>query len=216
MARWFLAALALMANATAALAVTGGPPRSGTDAVIIHAIGGPLQNCPHGRLEFSGAPGNAARWKAFFDHHPFLGIHYVIDRDGAIAASTPDNLRANHALGASETTIGIELVHNGDGIEPFPERQIEALVGLLRTLTGRYRLTVDDVKGHADVDGRTFACGGKVYKGRMDPGANFPWQRVRDALSAAPVLVGAPRQVTRGAPRPEGKVGVDGWRGGWR
>ena len=33
--------------------------------------------------------GDAARWKRFFERHPFLSIHYVIDREGRIAASVP-------------------------------------------------------------------------------------------------------------------------------
>jgi hypothetical protein len=188
---------ALGCLAPAVHATTAGPARSRTDSIIVHAISGPLQNCPHGRLEFSGAPGDALRWKAFFDRHPFLGIHYVIDRDGHVEASTPEGRRANHALGNSETSIGIELVHNGDGVEPFGRAQIDALVGLLRDLRARHNVAIDAIKGHADVDTRTFTCGGRIYKGRMDPGENFPWAEVRAALANPPRLVTGPVPVTR-------------------
>jgi hypothetical protein len=47
------------------------------------------------------------------------------------------------------------------------------------------------------VDERTFECGGNVYKTKMDPGANFPWARLRAALRDEPDLVAAPRLVTR-------------------
>ena len=147
--------------------------------------------------EFSGAPGDAARWKTFFDRHPFLGIHYVIDRDGRVEASTPDDRRANHALGASETSIGIELVHNGDGVEPFGEAQIGALIRLLADLKSRYRVPVERIVGHGDVDSRTFTCGGRTHKGRMDPGDNFPWATVRAALAPAPRLVAGPTRIRR-------------------
>jgi N-acetylmuramoyl-L-alanine amidase len=185
--------------ATAAEATSAGAVRSRTDTVIVHAISGPLQDCPRGKLEFSGAPGDAKRWKMFFDKHPFLGIHYVVDRDGLIEASTPENRRANHALNASETSIGIEMVHNGDGIEPFGPVQINALVKLLQDIRGRHHIPVENVKGHANVDSRTFTCGGKTYKARMDPGENFPWREVRVALADAPRLVAGPILVDRAA-----------------
>lgn len=192
---------------TPAAATTAGAVRARTDTIIVHAISGPLQNCPHGRLEFSGAPGDARRWKAFFDKHPLLGIHYVIDREGHVEKSTPDDRRANHALGASESSVGIELVHNGDGVEPFRQPQIDALVSLLRELQARYRVPLGGIKGHADVDARTFTCGGKLYKGRMDPGENFPWAQVRAALSASqPKLVQQPVRVRR--PDFDGRSGL--------
>jgi N-acetylmuramoyl-L-alanine amidase len=187
--------LAAIACAPAALATTSGGPRTRTDTIIVHTISGPFQECPRGRLEFSGAPGDAGRWKAFFDRHPFLGIHYVIDRDGRVEASTPENRRANHALNNSETSIGIELVHNGDG--PFGPAQVAALIKLLREVRGRHNVPLENVKGHEDVDTRTFTCGGKVYKGRMDPGANFPWAQVRAALRGEPVQAAGPVLLTR-------------------
>ena len=187
----------LLLGCGVAQATTSGAPRSVTDTIIVHAISGPLQDCPRGRLEFCGAPGDAARWKAFFDKHPFLGIHYIVDRDGRVEASTPEARRANHALDASATSIGIELVHNGDGVEPFEASQLQALIGLLKDLRRRHRVAIDNVKGHADVDARTFTCAGKIYKGRMDPGENFPWGQVRAALRDEPVLVAGPTLVSR-------------------
>lgn len=191
-------AVALCVATRDASATTAGAPRSHTDSIIVHAISGPLQDCPRGRLEFSGAPGDAKRWKAFFDRHPFLGIHYVIDRDGRVEASTQEGRRANHALGASDTAIGIELVHNGDGVEPFGPLQRDALIVLIKQIRTRFAVPVENIKGHADVDTRTFTCGGRVYKGRMDPGENFPWEAVRTALRGDPKLIAAPRLVSRG------------------
>jgi N-acetylmuramoyl-L-alanine amidase len=199
-ARFFFAGLSVVLSAAApAEATTSGAVRARTDTIIVHTVSGPLQDCPRGRLEFSGAPGDAKRWKTFFDKHPFLGIHYVVDRDGRVEASTPENYKANHALGASENSVGIELVHNGDGIEPFGPAQLGALIKLLREIRSRHPIAIENVKGHADVDSRTFTCGGKVYKGRMDPGHNFPWGEVRAALQAEPVLVALPVLVSRAA-----------------
>jgi len=191
--------LALLGSAEA---TTSGPRRDVVDTIIVHAISGPT--CAGGRLVFSGAPGDAERWKAFFDRHPFLGIHYVVDREGVALASTPEDRVANHALDNNDTTIGIELVHDGDGAEPFAPRQIDALVRLIESIRSRHHIPVENIKGHSDVDEREFSCGGRLYKTKMDPGANFPWERVRATLRGVPRLVSGPRLVTRRLPaRPD-------------
>jgi hypothetical protein len=190
----FASALA-MAAAGAAEATTSGPRRETVDGIVIHAISGP--SCSGGRLAFSGAPGDAERWKRFFDRHPFLGIHYVVDRAGVALASTPEDRVANHALDNSETTIGIELVHDGDGEEPFGERQIAGLIALLKSIRSRHPVPVESILGHSDVDVRTFTCGGRVYKTKMDPGPNFPWAQVRAALREEPRLVSGPTRIVR-------------------
>lgn len=184
-----------MAMPHLAEAATSGPQRRLVDSIIVHAISGP--SCAHGRLAFSGAPGDAARWKAFFDRHPFLGIHYVVDRNGVVLASTPENRIANHARNNNESSIGIELVHDGDGDEPFGPKQIEALIGLIKDIRKRHDIPLANIKGHSDVDTRTFQCGGKSYKTKMDPGANFPWPEVRGSLEGPPRLVAAPRRAVR-------------------
>jgi hypothetical protein len=126
---------ALMATGPAG-AATNGVRRDRVDTIIVHAISGP--SCSGGEVVFSGAPGDAERWKTFFDRHPFLGIHYVVDREGMVLASTPENRIANHALDNNDTSIGIELVHEGDGQEPYGARQIDALIALLRSIRTRH------------------------------------------------------------------------------
>ena len=187
-----LAALSVLIT-TPAAATSAGGRRTTIDTIIVHAVSGP--NCAGGRLKFSGAPGDAGTWKRFFDRHPFLGIHYVVDRNGQVAASTPEERIANHALDNNATSVGIELVHEGDGIEPFGEPQITALIGLLERISQRHGIAVEQIKGHGDVDHRTFVCGGQTHKGRSDPGANFPWIRVISALT------GPQRQAPRVAVR---------------
>lgn len=197
MTRCAVLALLLLGGlvAPAAEAGTNGPVRTVIDSIVVHAISGP--SCAGGRVVFSGAPGDAARWKTFFDRHPFLGIHYVVDRDGVVLASTPENRVANHARHNNDSTIGIELVHNGDGEEPYGAKQIDALIGLIGDIRRRYGIPLQNIKGHSDVDTRTFACGGKSYKTKMDPGANFPWAAVRAALTGSPRLMAAPRRAVR-------------------
>jgi len=79
-------------------------------------------------------------------------------------------------------------VHEGDGIEPFGKRQIDALIGLLKSIRTRYEVPIENIKSHSEVDVRTFTCGGGLYQTKMDPGANFPWGRVRAALRNEPAL----------------------------
>jgi N-acetylmuramoyl-L-alanine amidase len=167
-------------------ATTRGAPQDAVHSVIIHAVSGPA--CQGGTVVYSGAPGDAARWKGFFDRHPFLGIHYVVDRDGRALASTPETRQANHARDAKGGTIGIELVHQGDGVEPFSDVQFSALVKLVDGIRRRHNVAIENIKGHGDIDSRTFNCGGRAIKGRSDPGANFPWERLREALRGGPVL----------------------------
>lgn len=196
MQRILMASAMLLALFGPAGATTSGPRRDTIDSIIVHTISGPL--CSRGELAFSGAPGDAERWKRFFDNHPFLGIHYVLDREGVVLASTPEQRVANHARDNNNTTIGIELVHNGDGQEPFGGKQIEALIALLKSIRTRYAVPIENIKGHVDLDDRSFACGGKRYKTKMDPGANFPWGRVRAALRGEPPrLVSGPTPAVR-------------------
>jgi hypothetical protein len=157
-----------------------GPSRADVHTIIIHAVSAPA--CVAGRVVYSGAPGDAMRWKRFFDAHPVLGIHYIVDRSGIVAISTPENQAANHARGHNDGSIGIELVHRSDGLEPFGDDQIEALIELIRSIRRRHTIPVENIKSHAEIDDRTFFCGGKAFKGRMDPGENFPWSRLRAAL----------------------------------
>jgi N-acetylmuramoyl-L-alanine amidase len=192
--------LALLAPASAG---SRGPQRTVVDSIIVHAISGPY--CASGEIAFSGAPGSAERWKDFFDRHPFLGIHYVVGRDGEVLASTPELRVANHAYANNATTIGIELVHDGNGVEPFADPQIEALIRLLKSIRGRHAIPIENIKGHSDVDARTFNCGGRHFKTKVDPGANFPWGRVRAELRADPPrLVAGPKPAVR--PRPAARA----------
>jgi hypothetical protein len=183
--QWPLALLVVagLACGTRSHATTSGAVRDDVHTIIIHTISGP--SCVGGRVVYSGAPGDAARWKAFFDRDPALGIHYIIDRAGTVLSSTPENRQANHALGNNVGTIGIELVHNGDGQEPFGDAQIHALIELIKSIRKRHDIPIENIKGHAEVDQRRFPCGGRMIKTKVDPGENFPWGKLRDALRSS-------------------------------
>lgn len=156
------------------------------DLIVIHATGGP--GCKHGKLWHSPG-GSLESMRRYFASNPGIGYHYLIGRDGTILAGAPEERIAHHARGHNERSIGIELINDGDGRDPFPEAQISALIDLLRRLARTHGVSADQVRGHSEIDRRSFVCGGRRYKQKIDPGGeypgsrgNFPWARVRRAL----------------------------------
>jgi N-acetylmuramoyl-L-alanine amidase len=106
-----------------------------------------------------------------------VSAHYLICKDGTLNHLLNDYLRAWHA-GASRwgnltdvnsISIGIEL--DNDGVEEFPEAQLNTLTGLLVWLKKAYNIPASNFIGHLDV-----APGRKV-----DPGITFPWKRFAGA-----------------------------------
>jgi N-acetyl-anhydromuramyl-L-alanine amidase AmpD len=180
-------ALALTLVAADALAKSIGKPRHrAVDAVIVHSLGGP--DCREGTRSFRIIGGDARSWAARFASLPIVSIHYVIGRDGQVVASIPESQAASHAIGWNQRSIGIELVNNGDGVDPFPAAQMEALVTLIGAIRARHpAVTPDRVLRHSDVDRTTFpaarygeACTG--HRRKLDPGDAFPWDAFTMAL----------------------------------
>ena len=83
----------------------------------------------------------------------------------------------NHRL-LNSSSIGIEIVHPGskpgpDGqpvYQPFPERQIEALIPLIQDIVKRHEIKPERILGHGEVT--------PSYK--QDPGPTFPWKRLSE------------------------------------
>jgi N-acetylmuramoyl-L-alanine amidase len=100
-----------------------------------------------------------------------VSAHYLVGRDGTVWQLVDERRRAWHAgvsrWGGSpdvnSRSVGIEL--DNDGEEPFPDRQVAALLALLADLKVRYGIPAASFVGHADV-----APGRKV-----DPSRYFPW-----------------------------------------
>jgi len=84
--------------------------------------------------------------------------------------------KGHRMLNAS--SVGIEIVHpgykpgpNGERIyQPFPERQMEVLIPLVRDIVQRHQIRPDRILGHGEVT--------PSYK--EDPGPGFPWKRLAD------------------------------------
>lgn len=83
----------------------------------------------------------------FSDPTSRVSAHYSIDRDGTIVCHVPEQKRAWHAgisrmpdgrTNVNDFSIGVELVNLNDGLDPFPERQIDSMRYLLRTILARH------------------------------------------------------------------------------
>ncbi|MDY1548987.1 N-acetylmuramoyl-L-alanine amidase [Luteibacter sahnii] len=100
-----------------------------------------------------------------------VSAHYLVEANGQIDQLVDERARAWHAGVSSwagmtdlnSSSIGIEL--DNDGVAPFTQPQIQALVNLLADITSRLGIPRDAVVGHGDI-----APGRKT-----DPSARFPW-----------------------------------------
>jgi N-acetylmuramoyl-L-alanine amidase len=151
---------------------TGSPRQQAIDMVVIHSTGGPT-------CDASGRPiwvkaGELDANLRFIEAHPRLGIHYMIDRDGTLRSSVPEDEVAHHVFRFSERSIAIELINDGDGVDPFAAPQLDALVALLRDITQRRGITRDGVKRHSDLDTAPMPCD-RTRRRKVDPGAAFPF-----------------------------------------
>ncbi len=115
-----------------------------------------------------------------------VSSHYLVDVDPpTIYRLADEGQRTNHAgVSAWErrrmvnpSSVGIEIVNLGyeDGPAgrrylPYPEKQIDAVVALVKDIVARHKIPPDRVLGHSDI-----APGRKV-----DPGPMFPWKRLAD------------------------------------
>ncbi|TCT21303.1 N-acetylmuramoyl-L-alanine amidase [Thiobaca trueperi] len=172
-----------------------GPQREQTvRQVVIHATGGP--DCdPLRRFRGDTLDGIVGH---FLRHQGRISIHYIIGRDGEVVRMVPESMVAYHTRGQNADSIGIELINDGDGQDPFADAQIAALTSLLRDILDRYGLTGSDIRTHAELDDSSLTCNGKQIKRKQDPGPAFPWTALQRQLKQ--------RAVT---PKPEQRAQLD-------
>jgi N-acetylmuramoyl-L-alanine amidase len=179
----FLAVLCLAGAAGPAQAKREGKTRPvAIDMVVIHSTGGPTCDA-NGRPIWVKAGELQANLR-FIEAHPTLGIHYMIDRDGTLRTSVPEEQVAHHVFRYSERSIAIELINDGDGVDPFPPAQLSALVGLLRDISQRRGITRAGVKRHSDLDTAPMLCD-PTRRRKVDPGAAFPFDDTLDQVFSA-------------------------------
>lgn len=139
-------------------------------------------------LHYTGMADCASARDRLCDPLAEVSAHWLIAEDGTAEALVPEDRRAWHAgAGAwqgrddvNSRSIGIEIANPGD--RPFPARQMDALVALLRQIMDRWQIGHVAVIGHSDM-----APGRKI-----DPGARFDWQRLaREGVAYWPVGQGA-------------------------
>jgi len=116
-----------------------------------------------------------------------VSAHYLINAvPPTIYQLVDENRRAWHA-GVSEwqgrtwlngTTIGIEMVNQGyfdtpkgRYWQPYAQRQIDALIVLLKDIMQRHNLPPGSIIGHSDI----------APQRKVDPGPLFPWKQLADA-----------------------------------
>ncbi|WP_113155654.1 N-acetylmuramoyl-L-alanine amidase [Nitratireductor sp. OM-1] len=107
-----------------------------------------------------------------------VSSHYLVHEDGRIVQMVREADRAWHAGRSSwqgcedinSCSIGIEIANAGhpQGLPDFPDIQIEAVLKLGKDICRRHKIGPKRVLGHSDI-----APGRKV-----DPGENFPWERL--------------------------------------
>lgn len=127
-------------------------------AVVLHATG-------------SGEPGSefpdTVSLGTFFQRQGVAASHYGIGRDGTIAQYVDERYAAYHVSrpGWNGISIGIELLNDNTGSQPFPPAQLRAARTLITTLGSRYGIPVEAVVPHRAIQ----------PEDRSDPAANFPW-----------------------------------------
>ena len=145
-----------------------GPRRNGMrpDAIILHYTG--MESCAA-----------AERWLC--NPESEVSSHYIVHEDGRVVQMVREADRAWHAGRSSwrgvadinSCSIGIEICNPGHefGYPDFPQRQIEAVIGLCAGISMRHGVAPERVLAHSDV-----APGRK-----RDPGEKFPWAALHAA-----------------------------------
>jgi len=159
---------------------TGNVRTEAIDMVVIHSTGGPTCDAVTGKSIWVGA-GTLKENLRQIEADPKLGIHYMIDRDGTLRASVPEDQLVHHVFHYSGRSIAIELINEGDGHDPFPDAQLAALVKLLRDIKQRRGISRDGIKRHSDLDHALLSCD-RTQRRKVDPGAAFPYQSILDRV----------------------------------
>uniref|UniRef100_UPI00374DF75A N-acetylmuramoyl-L-alanine amidase n=1 Tax=Undibacterium sp. TaxID=1914977 RepID=UPI00374DF75A len=117
-----------------------------------------------------------------------VSVHYLVtdEEQPRIYGMVDESKRAWHAgksewkdyksLGAS--SIGIEIVNPGYTdtpagrvYAPFPQKQIDLLMPLIKDIVARNQIAPENILGHSDI----------APQRKQDPGPMFPWKQLADA-----------------------------------
>lgn len=81
-----------------------------------------------------------------------IGYHYVIEDSGDIAPGRPPYWKGAHCKGFNKRTLGVCII--GKNYADFTPDQRAAAIDLLELLCAQHQLTVEDIKGHYELDPR--------------------------------------------------------------
>ena len=94
-----------------------------------------------------------------------IGYHYLIKKDGKISKGRSKKYVGAHVLGHNKSSLGICLIGNLD--ESLPTmKQLKTLFKLLRKLSKKYKVPVENILGHREFSNVTKTCPGNLV--RMD------------------------------------------------
>lgn len=137
-----------------------------------------------------------------------VSAHYCVDEDGSVYRLVPEERRAWHAgvsswKGESDingVSIGVEIVNPGHefGYRDFPVAQIDAVIGLLDAVRGRWDIPDHRILGHSDV----------APARKEDPGEKFPWAVLADHRHGLWVIPDVPPGNVMGLPLGLGDTGL--------
>jgi N-acetylmuramoyl-L-alanine amidase len=115
-----------------------------------------------------------------------VSAHYLVNDNPATIYGLVDDSRRAYQAGVSywkgntqlnSSSIGIEIVNLGtartpDGVRwlDYPEKQIQAVIALVKKIVKEHGISADRVLGHSDI----------APQRKTDPGPRFPWKRLAD------------------------------------
>jgi N-acetylmuramoyl-L-alanine amidase len=132
-------------------------------------------------LHYTGMATGDAALARLRDPAAAVSAHWLVDEAGGVVRLVDEERTAWHAgvsawrghVGLNGRSIGVEIVNGGHdfGLPPYPEGQIEAVLGLAREIVARWAIPAVNVVGHGDV----------APMRKADPGEHFPWRRLARA-----------------------------------
>ena len=114
-----------------------------------------------------------------------VSSQFIVDRDGTIYQTMPENYLARHIIGYNWCAIGIENVGGVGGVEDLTPQQLESNLELIRYLRAKYP-AIKYVFGHyqqtaARESGLYIEKVSGYYSLKIDPGKKF-MENLRDHL----------------------------------
>lgn len=144
---------------------TSRPNGYGPVAIVIHATGSGNAGSEFASLDALGD---------FFQRQGVAASHFAVDRRGRIMQFVSEDRAAFHVSrpGWNGISIGIELLNDNTGSQPFPVAQMRATRQLVKYLGTRHGIAAEAVVQHRDIQ----------REDRSDPASNFRWDAFTRSL----------------------------------